>query len=191
MDYESGITEHLDVIDLCSILTDGRRALLASFPNARYPYVYPRDVWAAVRLFSEVALSDLPSSERAFTLLREVAAFIAFVQREDGHWGQRYEVSGDDKSIYRQEDNVAHGGAALATYLLTANTLGREVPDWEELLERVLRGAQYALKNYYRPEIHLFYSTPQSTNRPWKRGTASGSTSPIYNSFISWRSWIK
>ena len=126
MDYESGITEHLDVIDLCSILTDGRRALLASFPNARYPYVYPRDVWAAVRLFSEVALIDLPSSERVFTLLREVAAFIAFVQREDGHWGQRYEVSGDDKSIYRQEDNVAHGGAALATYLLTANAPSAE-----------------------------------------------------------------
>ena len=89
MDYESGITEHLDVIERCSILTDGRRALLASFPNARYPYVFPRDVWAAVRLFSEVALIDLPSSERVFTLLREVAAFIAFVQREDGHWDQR------------------------------------------------------------------------------------------------------
>ena len=117
-----------------------------------------------------VALNDLPSSERAFTLLREVAAFIAFVQREDGHWGQRYEVSGDDKSIYRQEDNVAHGGAALATYLLTANALGREVPDWEELLELVLRGAQYALKNYYRPEIHLFYSTTSVHESAMEKG---------------------
>ncbi len=133
MDYESKITEHLDVIERCSILTNGRRALLAGLPDARYPYVYPRDVWAAVRLLSEVALSDLLLSDRAFTLLREVVAFIAYVQREDGHWGQRYEVSGEDKSIYRQEDNVAYAGSALATYLLTANALGREVPNWEDL----------------------------------------------------------
>ncbi|MDP6086695.1 MAG: hypothetical protein QGF68_11705 [Nitrospinota bacterium] len=170
VDYDREITGQLDVIERCSISTDGRRALLAGLPNSRYPYVYPRDVWAAVRLFSEVALSDLSSSERAFTLLREVAAFIAFVQREDGHWGQRYEVSGEDKSIYRQEDNVAHGGAALATYLLTANALGREVPDWDELLERVLRGAQYALKNYYRPEIHLFYSTTSVHESAMEKG---------------------
>ena len=170
MDYESKITEHLDVIERCSILTNGRRALLAGLPDARYPYVYPRDVWAAVRLLSEVALSDLLLSDRAFTLLREVVAFIAYVQREDGHWGQRYEVSGEDKSIYRQEDNVAHAGSALATYLLTANALGREVPNWEDLLERVLRGAQYALKNYYRPEIHLFYSTTSVHESAMEKG---------------------
>jgi len=144
--------------------------LLAGLPDARYPYVYPRDVWAAVRLLSEVALSDLLLSDRAFTLLREVVAFIAYVQREDGHWGQRYEVSGEDKSIYRQEDNVAHAGSALATYLLTANALGREVPNWEDLLERVLRGAQYALKNYYRPEIHLFSPTTSVHESAMEKG---------------------
>ena len=34
MDYESKITEHLDVIERCSILTNGRRALLAGLPDA-------------------------------------------------------------------------------------------------------------------------------------------------------------
>ena len=40
----------------------------------------------------------------------------------------------------------------------------------EDLLERVLRGAQYALKNYYRPEIHLFYSTTSVHESAMEKG---------------------
>lgn len=74
-------------MELCSIRTANSRALLAGLPDARYPYVYPRDASAAARLLGELALSDLPLSTRAFTLLREVAVFIASLQREDGYWG--------------------------------------------------------------------------------------------------------
>jgi hypothetical protein len=159
MDYESEIAKHLDCIELCSIKTGNARAILASLPDSRYPYVYPRDIWAAARLLSEVARTDLSVSGRAFSLLREVALFVASAQREDGYWGQRYETSGEDKSIYRQEDNVAHGASTLAMYLLTAHALGHDVPEWEEMTERILRGAQFAWRHYCRREIHLFYST--------------------------------
>ena len=87
------------------------------------------------------------------------ARFIAACQREDGYWGQRYGTAAEDKGIYRQEDNVAHGVTIICRYLLAAAKRGMDIPGVERYFEVVRRGLAFALRNYYRKEIHLFYST--------------------------------
>ncbi|MFQ5913663.1 MAG: hypothetical protein ACE5JS_10810 [Nitrospinota bacterium] len=37
--------------------------------------------------------------------------------------------------------------------------LGCEVPERQEWMGRILKAARFALQNYYRRQIHLFYST--------------------------------
>ncbi|MDY6970673.1 MAG: cyclic nucleotide-binding domain-containing protein, partial [Spirochaetota bacterium] len=43
LDLNKEINKHLDIITQCSIDTDNGSALLATLPDSRYPYVYPRD----------------------------------------------------------------------------------------------------------------------------------------------------
>ncbi|MFW5807762.1 MAG: glucoamylase, partial [Spirochaetota bacterium] len=72
---------------------------------------------------------------------------------------QRYGMDALDKGIYRQEDNVAHGITIIARCLLAAFVRKTTVPDYGVFLDAMERGVNHALSNYYRREIHLFYST--------------------------------
>ena len=159
LDLNRDINTHLDILSQCIIDTPHGGALLATMPGSRYPYVYPRDSACASRFLYKVVTSPLKASESAFRILSEIARFILGCQRQDGYWGQRYGVQGDDKAIYRQEDNVAHGVAILCRYLLAAKAKGIGIQRLEEHVEAINRGFDYAKKNYYRNEIHLFYST--------------------------------
>jgi hypothetical protein len=69
-----------------------------------------------------------------------------------GFWGQRYSVEGENKSIYKQEDNVAHGIAILCNYLLAAHSLRKEVKDLEDFLSCIHQALDYRLKNFYQKE---------------------------------------
>lgn len=159
LDLNRMVGTHLDIISQCVVDTRYGAALLATLPGSRYPYVYPRDSACASRFLYRLATSQLNSSEIALRLLGEIARFIAACQREDGYWGQRYGTAAEDKGIYRQEDNVAHGVTIICRYLLAAAKRGMDIPGVERYFEVVRRGLAFALRNYYRKEIHLFYST--------------------------------
>lgn len=159
LDLNREVTAHLDIISECTIDTDSGSALLASLPGSRYPFVYPRDSACASRFLCKLSNSDLKAGEIAFRLLGEIARFIHSCQRDDGYWGQRYGINGNDKGIYKQEDNVAHGVTILCRYLLAARKKGVDIHNVDDIVKSIKKGATYALRNYYRNEIHLFYST--------------------------------
>ncbi len=159
IDLNRDINRHLNIISQCTVDTEKGSALLATLPGSRYPYVYPRDSACASRLLYKLSNSDLKSGDIAFRLLGEISRFIYNCQREDGYWGQRYGINGEDKGIYRQEDNVAHGVSILCRYLLAAGKRNVSLPNLHRLIGAIDRGAEYAVKNFYRNEIHLFYST--------------------------------
>ena len=153
---------HLEIIGRCTAPSKKYgRLLLASPPESRYPYVYPRDSSCAVQLFRRLAGSrkDYECADRAFTLMESVARFMRDVQAEDGSWGQRYSLDGENKSIYKQEDNVAHGIALLCNYLLAAQRAKRSVEDAASFIEAIDRGLHYAGRNLYQRELNLFEST--------------------------------
>jgi len=159
LDLNRDVNRHLDILSQCAIDTSHGSALLATLPGSRYPYVYPRDSACASRFLYRLAMSPLRSGDLAFRLLGEIARFILNCQRDDGYWGQRYGIDTGDKGIYMQEDNVAHGVCILCRYLLAAHGKGVSVPEAERFIDAIARGAAFARKNYYRNEIHLFYST--------------------------------
>ncbi len=159
MILNSDINRHLDIITQCAVDTESGSALLATLPGSRYPYVYPRDSACASRFLHMLSNSPLKSGDNAFRLLGEISRFIRSCQREDGYWGQRYGISGEDKGIYLQEDNVAHGVTILCRYLLAAHHRDIIIPELDLYLDAISKGSAFAQKNYYRNEIHLFYST--------------------------------
>ncbi len=159
LDLNRGIYRHLDILAQCVIDTERGGALLATMPGSRYPYVYPRDSACASRFLFTTSLSPLRASNTAFRLLGEIARFILHCQREDGYWGQRYGTSGEDKAIYRQEDNVAHGVSILCRYLLASKARGVDIPQIERYIDAIRKGFEFSMRWYYRNEIHLYYST--------------------------------
>jgi len=169
--YESLIKEHFEIIKKCAIYDESsqRAALLATAPGSRYPYFYPRDAASASHLLNTISLSGFSYSDEAYALLREVANFALYIQREDGHWGQRYGTDGTDKSIYIQEDNVAHGMIIVSNYILASLDRGEEVGRLQELIGSLNKAAIYALEHNFRREINLFFSTTsihESAGRP-------------------------
>ena len=133
--------------------------MLATILESRYPYVYPRDSACASMMFRRMVENDLDPHGEAFSILKGIAKFIAYVQEDSGKWGQRYGLNGQDKAIYIQEDNTAYGAIILANYLL-ACCFRREKPEeLEDYLKKIKKAIQYALQHFYREEIFLFFST--------------------------------
>ncbi len=159
-DLDKELEAHFRLIKSCSVKTDdGETILLAARPESRYPYFYPRDVACASGLLAYLSTSKLSIADDAYELLEAVANFISKVIRDDGYLGQRYALSGEEKSIYKQEDNNAHGMIILSNYLLTAKKRGEDIQNIDKLLLSINNAAQYAIKNFYHPEINLFHST--------------------------------
>ncbi|MFQ6112566.1 MAG: hypothetical protein ACE5NG_00610 [bacterium] len=156
------INHHMKIIMKCTVLSNKYgRLLLASPPESRYPYVYPRDTSSAVQLFRRLAGSPVryEAAGQAFELMKSMAHFMRDVISESGNWGQRYSLAGEDKSIYKQEDNVAHGIAIICNYLLTAKRLKKDIDDLEAFLQTVDRALNYCIMNFYEKELNLFQST--------------------------------
>jgi len=156
------LNEQMDIILKCTIEHKKYgRLLLASPPTSRYPYVYPRDTNCAVQLFRRLAGStnDYDVREKAFEIMKSMAYFMKDAISDDGHWGQRYSLEGEDKSLYKQEDNVAHGIAIICNYLLTARYLKREVKDMDDFFTCIDKALDYSYTQLYEKELNLFYST--------------------------------
>lgn len=149
---------HLAVMRTCTREWNGHALVLASPPGSRYPYVYPRDAAGLSRTLLRMVEEDF-HAEEALEYMATSATFLMNVQRADGYWGQRYDLTGEDKSIYRQEDNVAHGMILLGTWLLAARKLDRVPDDVGAVLDAMTRAFRFATKHVYRPGINLFYST--------------------------------
>jgi len=158
---DAAIWHDLDVIDTCKIETAKGIAVCATPRGSRYPYVYPRDNAQCARALGKLVTYSQSKDviDRAFSLLEEIALYLLEVQRPDGYWGQRYDVDGNDRAIYRQEDNVALGMSALLDYLYAAEWLER-IPSWaHRIRDAVELAAAYAIDHYYRSEINLFFGT--------------------------------
>jgi GH15 family glucan-1,4-alpha-glucosidase len=108
---------HLDVLDELTYDAEIDGAIpLASDPDNRYPYAYPRDIASITRAWLTALRRDVrPDACRDRVV--ETARFLTAVQ-DDGWWYQRYGLDGEDQSIYRQEDNVAHGIRVLSHAML-------------------------------------------------------------------------
>jgi len=168
MQQPSGLTtsdvaiwHDLDVIDLCTVETAKGKAVCATPIGSRYPYVYTRDNAQCARALGKLITyaQNKDIVDRAFVLLEEIARYLLATQRTDGYWSQRYDVGGNDRAIYRQEDNLALGMSALLDYLYAAEWLER-IPSWAPLIRDAVEAtAAFAIDHHYRSEINLFYGT--------------------------------
>ncbi len=159
-ELETELEAHFKIIQSCSVESkDGETILLAARPESRYPYFYPRDVACASELLAFLSTSEYSFADDAYKLLTSLANFVLKALNNDGYLGQRYSLSGEEKSVYKQEDNNAHGIIILSHYLLTKKKRGENIQDIDNFLFAIKNAAQYAIKNFYRPEINLFYST--------------------------------
>jgi len=162
---------HISIIERCAVnLEKYGPLLLSSPPDKRYPYFYPRDIACASQLLRRLSTSRYDVKHQAFILLKACANFVKDVQTEDGYWGQRYALSGEDKSIYKQEDNIAHGIAICCNYLLSALERREEIGDLESFLNVINNALEYAFRICYREELNLFYSTTSIHESSLERG---------------------
>ncbi|HSC34590.1 MAG TPA: hypothetical protein VLG45_04885 [Thermodesulfobacteriota bacterium] len=156
------LSQHMAIIMRCTSVNEKHgRLLLASPPKSRYPYVYTRDSSSAVQLFRRLAGSGhgYDAAEDAYAIMKSMAHFMNDTISPEGSWGQRYSVEGENKSIYKQEDNVAHGISIICNYLLTAEYLKRDIEDLDAFLGCVDRALGYSRRVLYEEELNLFYST--------------------------------
>jgi GH15 family glucan-1,4-alpha-glucosidase len=101
-----------DVFRRAAVASSRGRAVLATPPNGKYPYVYTRDIAIAI-----AALCELDSLDVA----RDFCRFLLRVQNADGSWVQRYDTEGRPAQIVAQEDATALAIWALLTYVKAAN----------------------------------------------------------------------
>lgn len=148
---------------------NGGALMAATPPGQRYPYIYPRDLAAGARAIARL-IERGRHVQDGLAHLETSARFLLATQREDGYHGQRYDLEGRDRSIYRQEDNPAHAARVLATYLRTAESLGQKVPDAELFLDGIERSVRHAVETTYRPGVSLFYSTTTVHESGMERG---------------------
>ncbi|MCH7761774.1 hypothetical protein IIA15_10325 [candidate division TA06 bacterium] len=168
-EIEKKIKKEFQIIKKFRIPAKMGAGILATFPKQRYPYIYPRDLAAAAKMLVRLAEEE-PYRKESLALLREIAQFILFCQKKDGSWGQRYDIEGQDQSIYIQEDNVAHSILVLLSYVIKASELGEKVPELRKIREGVKKGIEFALNKFYRQEINLFFSTTSVQETPIERG---------------------
>ena len=157
-DINSIIKEHFDIIKKCRQPAEHGVAVLATLPEERYPYVYTRDVASTCRMLHDLSKKK-EFEDECLKLLEEIGTFILHCQRNDGLWAQRYDTDGDDASIYKQEDNNAHGVIILLNYAFRALETRRKIKHIDEISRAIEKGLNYAVRNYYRQEINLFFST--------------------------------
>ncbi|WP_306059790.1 glucoamylase [Natronococcus wangiae] len=160
-------TFHLDVLDELTFDAETDGAVpLASLPDNRYPYVYPRDVASITRAWlaaTEAGVRPDACRDR----IVEAARFFAAAQ-SDGWWYQRYALDGADASIYHQEDNVAHGVRVLSHAIQAAAACGDlsgdgggpvDEPFLETLVDRIDDAVAVLRDELYDANAHLLEST--------------------------------
>lgn len=120
--------------------------------DGRYPYMYPRDLSSVSSLMELLVRSNI-KKDKCLEHMEHYAEFLYHCQRKDGYIGQRYDEYFQDRSIYKQEDNIAHFINVLAGFMLASGHLDKDY------VRAIKKAMKFALENYYRDEINLFVST--------------------------------
>ena len=181
-DFNKEVKFHLNIIARCCKKTKRGLAVLATFKRSRYPHFYPRD-GASISKSLFLACTKTKSKEKAFLLLADIAKYTLSVQSKNGAWLQKYGVSGRDRSVYKQEDNTAHGITILANYLLAAVKLKKHVKNKNKFLQAIKKAADHALNNYYVKERRLFFSTTSIHESTLERGFTLWTNTCYWNAF--------
>lgn len=154
---------HLDVLNELIYEAECDGAVpLASFPDNRYPYTYPRDVACITRAWIAALRADI-RPEQCRKHVVDAARFHLAVQSERGTWQQRYSLDGEDKGIYVQEDNTGHGLRVLA-HAIQALDATDSLTDSDEtfrsgVVNAIKRAVTYIRDELYDPNAHLIQST--------------------------------
>lgn len=134
---------------------------LASDPDNRYPYAYPRDIASITRAWL-TAIRHGVRPDACLERLLESARFMIDVE-DDGQWYQRYALDGTDQGIYQQEDNVAHGVRILAHAILALDACDTLAEEDEAFLsatiEAIDAAVTHARTTLYDANAHLIEST--------------------------------
>jgi len=155
-------TFHLDVLDELTHSSSVTGAVpLASYPDNRYPYAYPRDIASITRAWL-LALKQDVRPDRCCDRIVETARFFVAVA-DDGRWYQRYALDGTDKSIYRQEDNIAHGLRILSHAVVALDERNRLESTPDEFVAEIVECLDSAVatirSELYDANAHLLEST--------------------------------
>ncbi len=100
-----------DVFRRASVASARGRALLATPPAGKYPYIYTRDLAVTVAALCELDALDVA---------RDFCRFLLRAQNPDGSWVQRYDAEGRPAQLVAQEDATALAIWALLTYVKAA-----------------------------------------------------------------------
>ncbi|WP_423747219.1 glucoamylase (plasmid) [Haladaptatus sp. SPP-AMP-3] len=156
-------TFHLDVLDDLVYPADCDGSVpLASDPDDRYPYAYPRDIACITKSWLGAVEADV-RPDRCRRHILDAARFFLDAQEEGGQWRQRYALDGTDRGIYRQEDNVGHGLRVLAhaVFALDATdaleTVGASFG--EGVIDAADRAVSHVRDDLFDPNAHLVEST--------------------------------
>ena len=135
-----------DVFRRARVASPRGRAVYATPPTGKYPFVYTRDLALTVG-----ALCELDSVDTA----REFCRFLLRVQGEDGSWIQRYTAEGRPAHQVQQEDATALAVWALMTYAKAADdhTLV------EVAREPIERATHYTVERTLNPYLYLIETT--------------------------------
>ncbi|MFH5801246.1 glucoamylase [Haladaptatus sp. CMAA 1911] len=156
-------TFHLDVLeDLVYPAECAGSVPLASDPDDRYPYAYPRDIACITKAWLHAVEAGV-RPDRCRKHVFDVARFFLVAQEDDGRWRQRYALDGTDRGIYKQEDNVGHGLQILANAVFALDaTDALETTDAsfrEGVVEAADRAVSYVRDDLFDPNAHLVEST--------------------------------
>lgn len=146
-----------DVFRRASVASTRGRALLATPPTGKYPYVYTRDLAVTIGV-----LCELDALETA----RDFCRFLLRAQSPDGSWVQRYDTDGQPAHIVVQEDATALAIWALLTYVKAA---GDETLI-EVAREPIERATSYTVERTLNAYLYLVETTSSIHESEVSRG---------------------
>lgn len=153
---------HLQILDdLVYEAEVGGAVPLASTPDNRYPFAYPRDIASITKAWLTASRADYQPESSRHNIIA-AAKFMLDVQDGSGQWHQRYALDGSDEGFYIQEDNTAHGLRILAHAIEALQDSG-ELADNRDLTESICESVTNAVKfiqtELFDPNAHLIEST--------------------------------
>jgi len=135
-----------DVFRDASVTSPRGRALLATPPTGKYPWIYTRDLAITISILCEL---------EALEAARDFCRFLLRVQNPDGSWVQRYDAAGRPAPIAIQEDATPLAIWALLTFVKAAgdDTLA------EVAREPIERATTYTVESTLNSYLYLVETT--------------------------------
>lgn len=146
-----------DVLRRASVASTRGRALLATPPTGKYPYIYTRDLAVTIS-----ALCELDALKQA----RDFCRFLLRSQSPDGSWVQRYDQDGRPAHLVVQEDATALAIWALLTYVKAAN----DETLLEVAREPIERATTYTVERTLNSYLYLVETTSSIHESEVSRG---------------------